>query len=171
MPVWLGNTANTYGNGVFIADNARILGDVRLDDDASIFFGSVIRGDINFISIGRRSNIQDLCCIHVADDFPCIIGNDVVVGHHCVLHGCTVEDAVLVGIGSIVLNDAKIGYGSIIGAGTLITQGTIIPPYSLVLGSPGKIIKKTSQEDVQGTIKMAHKYMWVKNNYLNAMKK
>ena len=166
MPVWMGDAKGTRGRDVFIADNARVTGDVRLDDDASIFFGSVVRGDINYISLGKRSNIQDLCCIHVADDFPCIIGNDVVIGHHCVLHGCIIEDAVLAGIGSIILNNARIGYGSIIGAGALITQGTVIPPYSLVFGAPGKVVRNTTPEDLQGTLDMAKKYVWVKNNYL-----
>ncbi len=166
MPVWFGDKIKIIGENVFIADNARILGDVRIDDDSSIFFGSVLRGDINYISIGERTNIQDLCCLHVADDYPCIIGNDVVVGHHVVLHGCIIEDAVLVGLGAIILNNVIIGYGSIIGAGSLITQGTVIPPNSLVLGSPGKVVRITSKDEVQSTIEMAKKYVWVKNNYL-----
>ncbi len=164
---WTGYIKPQKGEGVFIAPSALVTGDVRIGNDSGIFFGSVLRGDINYISIGKRTNIQDLCCLHVADDFPCILGNDVVVGHGAVLHGCFIEDAVLIGIGSIILNGVKIGYGSIIGAGTVVTQGVEISPYSLVLGSPGKVIKRVTEEQVRETVLMAEKYVHVKNRYLN----
>ncbi len=164
--VWTGDERPRMGKGVFMAETATVTGDVRLGDHSSVFFGSVLRGDINFISVGERSNIQDLCCLHVADEHPCIVGNDVVVGHNVVLHGCTVEDAVLVGIGAILLNGVKVGYGSIIGAGTLLTPGTEIPPYSLVFGSPGKVVRSLTENNVKETIFMAEKYLRVKDNYL-----
>jgi gamma-carbonic anhydrase len=164
--IWVGDKEPRIGDKVFMADSATVTGDVRLGNHSSVFFGSILRGDINYISVGERSNIQDLCCLHVGDEHPCIVGSDVVVGHNVVLHGCTVEDAVLVGIGAIVLNGVKVGYGSIIGAGTLVTRGTVIPPYSLVLGSPGKVVKTLTDEDVKKTISMAQKYQWAKDNYL-----
>lgn len=170
MAIWTGSQSPNLGERVFIARGASVIGDVRLGNDSSVFYGSVLRGDINYISLGDRSNIQDLCCCHVADDHPCIIGKDVVVGHHVVLHGCTIEDAVLVGIGAIILNGAHIGYGSIIGAGALVTQGTKIPPYSLVLGSPGKVVKTLDQSSVETTLAMAKKYIWVKDNHLKHFK-
>ncbi len=165
--VWTGDVKPRVGEGVYIADTATVTGDVRLEDHSSVFYGSVLRGDINYISVGERSNIQDLSCLHVGDDYPCIVGNDVVVGHKAVLHGCTVEDAVLIGIGAILLNGVRVGYGSIIGAGSLLTQGTEIPPYSLVFGSPGKVVKTLTEDDVRETIFMAEKYLRVKDNYLN----
>jgi carbonic anhydrase/acetyltransferase-like protein (isoleucine patch superfamily) len=168
--VYTGKNLYSSGDSVFIADTATVIGDVSLGDHSSVFFGSVLRADINTITVGERSNIQDLCCLHVGDEYPCIVGNDVVVGHNVVLHGCTVEDAVLVGIGAIVLNGAKIGYGSIIGAGTLITRGTVVPPYSLVLGSPGKVVKAITEDEVKNTISMAEKYCRIKDKYLKEMK-
>jgi carbonic anhydrase/acetyltransferase-like protein (isoleucine patch superfamily) len=168
--IYPGDNIPRIGESVFIADTATVVGDVNLGENSSVFFGSVLRGDVNSILVGKRSNIQDLCCLHVGNEYPCIVGNDVTVGHNAVIHGSTVEDAVLVGIGAILLNGVKIGYGSIIGAGTLITQGMVIPPYSLVLGSPGKVVKILTEDDVRNTISMAEKYCRVKGNYLEEMK-
>ncbi len=154
------------GRGVFIADDAKVIGDVRLGHNSSIFFGCVVRGDINYIEIGDNSNIQDLSVLHVADDYPCIIGKSVVGGHNIVVHACTVEDDVLLGIGCKVLDGAVIGEGSIVGAGSVVVPKMIIPPNSLVLGIPGKVIRKVSLEEREYTKHLAQKYIRVKNNYL-----
>ncbi len=123
----------------FIAPGADVLGDVRLGQEASVWYQCVLRGDLEPITIGARSNIQDLTMVHVDEGVPCTIGAGVGVGHRCILHGCTVEDGCLIGMGSILLNGVRVGAGSVIGAGSVVTEGTIIPPGSLVLGVPAKV--------------------------------
>ena len=127
------------GTGVFIAPSADVLGDVTLGDDSSVWYQAVLRGDINRILVGPRSNIQDGAVVHLADDFPAVIGELVTIGHKAIVHACTIHDEVLVGMGAIILDGAEIGARSIIGAGTLVTGGTKIPPGSLVVGSPGRV--------------------------------
>ena len=143
----------------FIADGAQILGNVILKDHASVWYNAVLRGDINQIVIGERSNIQDGCILHLENNLPCIVDNDVTVGHHVNLHGCHVEEGCLIGIGAIVLSGAKIGRGSIIGAGAVILENTVIPPFSLVVGCPGKIIRKTPSNTIENQVKWAQKYV------------
>ena len=123
----------------FIAENAVVIGDVTLKNKSSVWFGAVIRGDDNCIEIGEGSNIQDNATVHVAHRYPVEIGDYVTVGHNSVIHGCTIENDVLIGMGATILNGAHIGKGSIIGAGALVRENTVIPPYSLVVGVPGKI--------------------------------
>jgi len=131
---------------VFIAPTAAVMGDVDLAEDASIWYQAVLRGDIAPIRIGARSNIQDLTMVHVDAGAPCTIGADVTVGHGCILHGCTVEDECLIGMGSILLNGVRVGTGSIIGAGALVTEGREIPPGSLVMGVPAKVVRPIDKE-------------------------
>ena len=123
----------------YVAESATVLGKVRLCQDASVWFGAVIRGDTELITIGERSNVQECSVLHTDIGFPLNIGKDVTIGHKVMLHGCTVGDGSLVGINSVVLNGAKIGKGCLIGANALITEGMEVPDGSLVLGSPGKI--------------------------------
>ncbi len=130
----------------FVAEGARVIGKVTMKEFSSIWFNSVARGDVNSIEIGRYSNIQDNSVLHVADDCPTIIGDYVTVGHNCVIHGATVEDHCLIGIGAIILNNAVVGKGSIVAAGALVREGQVIPPHSLVVGIPGKIIKQIPEE-------------------------
>lgn len=141
----------------FVADGAKIIGDVTLKEFASIWFNTVVRGDVNRIEIGRYTNIQDNSVIHVADDFPTIIGDFVTVGHNATLHGCTIEEHCLIGMSATVLNGAVVGKGSIVAAGALIKQNQIIPPNSLVVGVPGKVIKST-EEDLNSIHSQALKY-------------
>jgi carbonic anhydrase/acetyltransferase-like protein (isoleucine patch superfamily) len=132
----------------FVEDSAQVIGDVELGEDTSVWFNSVLRGDVNAIRIGRRTNIQDLTMIHVTSNrFSTSLGDDVTVGHHVVLHGCTVGNRVLVGMGAIVMDDVEIGDDCIIGAGTLLTPGTKVPPGSLVVGSPGKVKRPLTDEE------------------------
>lgn len=151
-------TLPQIGTDIFIADNARVIGNVKVGDHASIWFNAVIRGDINRITIGTYTNIQDNCTLHVAGEDPCLIGNYVTVGHRSVLHGCTIYDHCLVGMGAIVLTGAVVGEYSIIGAGSLITEKKVIPPYSLVVGSPGRIIRTISDAERHAILTSALEY-------------
>ena len=118
-----------------------MLGDVRLDEDASVWYQCVLRGDMAPITVGRRSNLQDLTMVHVDEGVPCTIGAEVGVGHRAILHGCTIEDRCLIGMGSILLNHVQVGAGSVIAAGAVVTEGTKIPPGSLVMGVPAKVVR------------------------------
>ena len=132
----------------WIAPSAIVLGNVVLEEDASVWFGAVVRGDNEPIRIGARSNVQDGCVLHTDPGYPLTIGPDCTIGHMVMLHGCTIGQSSLVGIGSIVLNGAKIGNECLIGANTLIPEGKEIPNRSMVIGSPGKIVRQLSDEDV-----------------------
>ena len=143
----------------FIANGAQVIGNVVLKQDSSVWYNAVLRGDINQIVIGERTNIQDGCILHLENNLPCIIENDVTVGHHVNLHACHIEECCLIGIGAIILSGVKIGRGSIIGAGAVILENTEIPPFSLVVGCPGKIIKSTPEETIEQQKKWAQKYV------------
>jgi carbonic anhydrase/acetyltransferase-like protein (isoleucine patch superfamily) len=132
----------------FVAASADVIGSVVLEEDASVWFGVVLRGDNDLITIGPETNVQDLSVIHTDDGLRCTLGRGVTVGHRVMLHGCEVGDYSLIGIGSIVMNRAKIGAGCLIGAGTLITEGKEIPERSLVLGSPGRVVRQLGDNDV-----------------------
>ena len=148
-----------FSKGVYIASGAKIIGDVTIKNDSSVWYNSVLRGDINSIAIGRRSNIQDNSVIHVENDEETIIGDDVTTGHNCILHGCKIGNGVLIGMGAIIMSGADIGDGSIIGAGTLIKENSHIPMYSTVVGVPGKIIKTNEKENLERNIMWAKKYV------------
>ena len=128
----------------FIAEGAQVIGAVKMKEFSSLWFNTVVRGDVNHIEIGCYSNVQDNSVVHVSDTFPTIIGDYVTIGHNAVIHACTIEDHCLIGMGSILLTGSVIGTGSIIGAGALIRENQVIPPYSLVVGVPGKILKSTA---------------------------
>ncbi len=155
----------TVAADVLIAPGAAIVGDVRLSPDVSIWYGAVLRGDLAEIVIGARTNIQDGTVIHVADDTPCIVGADTVVGHRAMLHACRVEDACLIGMQATILDEAVIGRGSIVGAGALVTQRTVIPPRSLVLGAPARVVRTLTEADEQFHRDAAAKYVRLKENY------
>jgi carbonic anhydrase/acetyltransferase-like protein (isoleucine patch superfamily) len=147
------------GKGVFIAKTATVIGDVTIGAHSSVWYGAVLRGDINRIVVGHHANIQDNAVLHIADDFPCIVGSWVTVGHGAIVHACTVGVEVLVGMGAVILDGAVIGGQSLIGARALVTQGTKIPPGSLVLGAPAKVIRKLSKEERAGLKWWAEKYV------------
>ncbi|MDX1680805.1 MAG: gamma carbonic anhydrase family protein [Akkermansiaceae bacterium] len=150
----------------FVASSGNVIGRVTLEEESSVFYNATLRGDINEIVIGPRSNIQDNCVVHLADDYGCYVGELVTVGHSAILHACTVKDEVLVGMGAIVLDGSVIGERSIIGAGALVTGGTVIPPGSLVIGSPAKVVKTLSLEE-QAKVKFwAQKYVRVSREFL-----
>jgi carbonic anhydrase/acetyltransferase-like protein (isoleucine patch superfamily) len=154
------------GAGVLVAPGAALVGDVTLGDDVSIWWGAVLRGDLAPIRVGARSNIQDGTVMHVADGASCTVGEEVVVGHRAMLHACRVEDGCLIGMQATILDEAVIGHGSIVGAGALITQRMVIPPRSLVLGAPGKVIRALGPEDEAFHRAAALKYVRLKENYL-----
>ena len=136
----------------YVLPGATVVGDVTLGEEASVWYGAVLRGDINRIIIGARSNIQDCAVVHLADAYPAIVGEFVTVGHGAIVHACTVDNEVLIGMGAVILDGAEIGARSIIGANTFVTVGTKIPPGSLVIGSPGKVVRQLSLDE-QATIK------------------
>ena len=151
----------------WVAPGASVIGDVKIGADCSIWFGVVIRGDVHKIRIGDRVSVQDLSMIHVthykkedkSDGSPTIIGNDVTIGHKVMLHGCTIEDACLIGMSATILDDAVIGKESIVGAGALVTKGKKFPPRSLILGSPAKVVRELTEEEVAELYASAKRYV------------
>lgn len=133
----------------FIADNATVIGDVEIGEDSSIWFGSVVRGDVNFIRIGSRTNIQDNSVIHVSGGtHPTVLGNEITAGHRVLLHGCTVDDRCLIGMGAILMDGVHVGEECLVGAGSLLTPGTIVPPRSLVIGSPARVKRELTVDEI-----------------------
>lgn len=149
----------------FVAPGAEVIGDVTLAEESSVWFQTVLRGDINRIVIGPRSNVQDGAVVHLADDYGTFVGELVTVGHKAILHACTVADEVLIGMGAIVLDGAEIGARSIVGAGALVTGGTKIPPGSLVLGAPAKVVRTLSLDEQAGIKVWAEKYVALARAY------
>ena len=147
------------GEDYFVADNATVVGMVKLENNASIWFNAVVRGDNEIITVGENSNIQDGSVLHTDPGVPLTIGKNVTVGHKVMLHGCTIGDNSLIGINSVILNGAKIGKGCLIGANSLVTEGKEIPDGSLVMGSPAKVIKQLTVEQQQGLLLSADTYV------------
>jgi carbonic anhydrase/acetyltransferase-like protein (isoleucine patch superfamily) len=157
---YLGQTPQIHPTA-YIAPDSTVLGDVTIGEQSSVWPGAVLRGDINSIEIGDFTNIQDGAILHLADDYPTILGNHVTVGHAAVVHACTVEDEVLIGMHATILDGAVIGKGSIIGAHTLVKAGMQVPPGSLVLGVPGRIQRQLTLEEQAGNLALAKKYLEV----------
>lgn len=143
----------------FIADNASVVGRVELKENANIWYGTVVRGDDNYITIGKNTNIQDNSTIHIADDFPTIVGDYVTAGHNVIIHACVVGNYVLIGMGAIILNGAVIGDNVIIGAGSVIPPGKKIPSNVVVMGTPAKIVRELGEEEIEKHIKRAMDYV------------
>jgi len=137
----------TLGEGVYIADGAVVVGDVTLGAGSSVWYNAVLRGDINRIIVGQRTNIQDGAVLHLEQNLPCIVGNYVTIGHMAIVHACTVGDETLIGMSAVVLDGAKIGNQCLIGAGSLVTKGKQIPDGSLVMGSPAKVVRPLSTDE------------------------
>jgi len=156
--------------GVYIADNASVIGDVSLGAGASVWFNCTLRGDADTLHIGDNSNVQDGSVLHADPGFPLQVGRGVTVGHMVMLHGCTIGDNTLIGIGAVVLNGARIGKNCIIGAGALITEGKQIPDNSLVMGAPGKVVRETSSSDHEAIRLSAEHYVQNGQRYLNGLR-
>lgn len=170
------NMLPDLGKNTWIAPSADVVGDVTCGEDCSIWFGTVVRGDVHYISIGDRVSIQDLSMVHVThhkggdkhkvgDGNPTIIGDDVTIGHRVMLHGCTIESACLIGMSATILDGAVIGKESIVGASSLVTKNKVFPPRSLIMGSPAKVIRELTDEEVEELYASAHRYVEFKNNY------
>ncbi len=170
------NMSPSLGKNTWIAPSADVVGDVTCGEDCSIWFGTVIRGDVHYITIGNRVSIQDLSMVHVThhkggdkhkvgDGHPTIIGDDVTIGHRVMLHGCTIEDACLIGMSATILDGAVIGKESIVGASSLVTKNKIFPPRSLIMGSPAKVVRELNDAEVKELYASAHRYVEYKNNY------
>jgi carbonic anhydrase/acetyltransferase-like protein (isoleucine patch superfamily) len=150
----------------YISESVDLIGDVTLGEDVSLWFGTVVRGDMHYITIGDRSNIQDNSVIHVTTDIsPTRIGDEVTVGHNTIIHGATIEDRCLIGMGSIIMDDAVVGEGSIVGAGAVVPPNMIIPPRSLVVGLPAKIVRQTTDEELAMIIERAQHYIDFSQEY------
>ena len=155
------------GRDVYISESAAVIGDVILGNEVNIWFGAVLRGDMHYIKVGSRSNIQDNAVVHVTTAVsPTTIGSNVTVGHGAIIHGCTIEDNCMIGMGSVVMDDAVVGEGSLIGAGALVPPNMKIPPKSLVVGMPGKIVREVSDAEFQMIIDRPQEYIDLAAQYL-----
>jgi carbonic anhydrase/acetyltransferase-like protein (isoleucine patch superfamily) len=160
------------GRDVFVADGARIIGDVHLGDGAGVWFNAVLRGDYQPIRVGARTNIQDNAVVHITSGaFGATMGDDVTVGHGAIIHGCTVGNGCLIGMGSIVLDGAVVGEESFVAAGSLVTPGTIIPPRSFVVGRPAKVIRAVSERDLATLREAATRYVQYAGEFRDACKR
>ena len=173
------DTFPQIAKSAWIAPSADIVGDVEIGEESSVWFGCVIRGDVHFIKIGKRTSIQDLSMIHVThfekekklgDGFPTIIGDDVTIAHRVMLHGCKIGNACLIGMSTTILDGAEIGDESIVGAGALVTGGKKFPPRSLILGSPAKVVRSLSDEEVEKIYQNAKNYVKYKNEYIDLIR-
>ena len=167
------NFTPKIGEKSWIASSADVIGEVSIGEDCSIWFGCVVRGDVHSITIGDRTNIQDLSMVHVthyknndrSTGNPTIIGSDVTVGHRVMLHGCTIEDACLIGMSATILDGAVIGKESIVGAGSLVTKNKKFPPRSLIMGSPAKVVRELTDDEVKELYASASRYVKFKEDY------
>lgn len=148
IKAYKGNTPEIK-DSCFIAENATVIGQVKINDNANIWYGTVIRSDMSYTTIGANTNIQDNTSVHNDFDTPTEIGDNVTIGHNCVIHGCKINNNVLIGMGSVILNNAEIGENTIIGAGSLVTQGKKIPGGVLCIGSPAKVIRELTEEEIE----------------------
>lgn len=153
-------------SSVFVADGAKIIGNVTIGEDSSVWYNAVLRSDGGPIIIGKSCSVQDNAVLHMEEKYPLTIGNNVTIGHGAIVHGCTVENNCIIGMGSIIMNGALIGHDCIIGAGALITENDVIPDYSVVIGQPGRIIRKTTPEDSEKIVANAAHYVELAKKYM-----
>lgn len=159
-------TTPSIAKSCFVAPSADIIGAVTLEEDVNVWYGAVLRGDVNQIRVGQGTNIQDQVVVHVADGYSCSIGSGVTVGHGAIVHACQIGNNVLIGMGAIVLDGAVVEDDVIIGAGALIPPGKHIPRGSMVMGSPGKVVRQLKEEEILGLTQSAVKYVALSKNYL-----
>ncbi len=167
----LDGTAPQIARSAWVAETAQVIGQVDLADDSSVWFGVVIRGDTEHIRIGRGSNIQDGTVLHADQGAPLTIGEDVTVGHQAMLHGCSVGNGCLIGIGAVVLNHARIGAGCLVGAGALVTEGKEFPAGSMILGSPARVVRQLSAEQIDGLRQIARHYVSNASRFRSGLKR
>lgn len=163
--------APQLAEGAWVADSAQVIGNVVLEENASVWFGAVLRGDTETLTVGRNSNVQDGTVVHADHGFPVVIGENVTVGHQVMLHGCTIGDGSLVGIQAVILNGAKIGRNCLVGAGALVTEGKEFPDNSMIIGSPAKAVKQLSPEQAERLRHGALHYVDNAKRFKNGLKK
>ncbi len=171
MKFELGNKRLKLAEHCWIAPTANVIGDVTLENESSIWFNAVLRGDIENITVGEGSNVQDNCVLHTDNGIPLKVGSYVTIGHLVMLHGCTIGDNSLIGISATVLNSAVVGKNCIIGANSLVPERKVIPDNSLVMGSPGKVVRQVSEEEVKSIKENANRYIRNWKNYQQNLKK
>ena len=157
--------------GAWVADSAQVIGNVELAEDANVWFGAILRGDTELLTIGRGSNVQDGSVLHADIGFPVTLGVNVTVGHQVMLHGCTVGDGSLIGIQAVVLNGARIGRHCLVGAGALVTEGKEFPDGSMIIGSPAKVVRQLTPEQIAGLRRSAEHYVANAKRYAGGLKK
>ena len=163
-----GNKLPSIHSSAFITDDAIVIGDVEIGEDSSVWFGSIVRGDVNYIRIGARTNIQDATVIHVSSrTHPTILEDEITVGHRVTLHGCHVESGCLIGIGSILMDGVRVGARSLVGAGSLLTPGTQIPPRSLVIGSPARVKRELTEDELTFLDRSWRNYVELRSKYVD----
>jgi len=167
----LGELAPRIAESAWVADSAQVVGDVELSDDVSIWFGAILRGDTDHMRIGRGTNIQDASVLHADRGQPLTIGADVTVGHHVMLHGCTIGDGSLIGIGAVVLNGARIGKHCLVGAGALVTEGKEFADGSMIIGAPAKAVRDLTPEQIEGLLAGARNYVENARRFRDGLKK
>lgn len=156
----------SLGSNVFIAEGAKVIGNVTIGDNSSVWFNSVIRGDVDSVTIGQRVNIQDMTVIHENGGQPTLIEDDVTIGHSSILHGCTIRKGCLIGMGALILNDAEIGEYSMVAAGALVTERKVFPPRSLIMGSPAKAVRELTEQEIESIKDSAIRYMEKGHEYM-----
>jgi carbonic anhydrase/acetyltransferase-like protein (isoleucine patch superfamily) len=167
----LDGVAPTLNEGAWVADSADVMGAVELAENASVWFGAVVRGDTAHIKIGKNSNVQDGSVLHADDGVPLVIGSDVTIGHQVMLHGCTIGDGSLIGIQSVILNNAKIGKGCLVGAGSLVTEGKEFPDYSMIMGSPARVVRQLDEATVHKLRMSAQHYVVNAHRFAKGLKR
>ncbi|MDP3250903.1 MAG: gamma carbonic anhydrase family protein [Hydrogenophaga sp.] len=167
----LDGTAPQLADSAWVADSAKVMGNVVLAEDSSVWFGAVLRGDTETITVGKGSNIQDGSVLHADVGFPLTLGDNVTVGHQVMLHGCTIGDETLIGIGATVLNGAKIGKNCLVGARALVTEGKEFPDGSMIFGSPAKVVRSLTPEQIEGLRRSAQHYTENAERYRQGLKK
>lgn len=167
----LGEAKPLLGESVYISESADVIGEVIIGDHANIWFGCVLRGDINKIEIGAQTNIQDQSVLHVVKDIPCIVGKQVTVGHKATLHACEIGDNCLIGMDATILDGAKIGAGSVVAAGSVVPPGKTYPPGVLIMGSPAKVVRDLTKEELEKYGKHYLNYIEAKDQFLRECKR
>lgn len=167
----LDGRAPQIGEGAWVADSAQVIGNVRLEAGASVWFGAVVRGDNEAMTLGARSNVQEGSVLHSDPGFPLVIGDDVTIGHQVMLHGCTIGDGTLIGINAVVLNGARIGKNCIVGASALVTEGKEFPDGSMIIGAPARAVRPLTPEEMAGLPRIAEHYVANAKRFMTGLKK
>jgi carbonic anhydrase/acetyltransferase-like protein (isoleucine patch superfamily) len=166
----LDDVSPSLSEGVFIADSADVVGNVSVGENANLWFGVVARGDVNSITVGENTNIQDLTMLHVTEDLPLVVGRNVSVGHGAILHACIIEDSCLIGMGAIILDGAHISKNSVVAGGSVVPPGKKYPENSMIMGNPAKVVRELRADEIEKYSNHYKSYIKTKNDYLSGLK-